>query len=884
MDKFYQACYTRLGGTERDAGWQLTNLSPDIPSRLLRFFEQRQKGNAPVGRDTPCNVKGEHLCAMEIGCEGDAFGITRVQYGVPCHGREGLYSHGFFIPDAYELLKEPNRLLALSGENFCFRGERPAPEEELDVYQQRTAEIPQSLSYEEGWDVERALERTGMNGESYRTYLYCLYSCWAKSAKTTFYVKTDGTEEMAKAMLYLAYVAVPYSMRTKLSASTFLDAKDVTMVLSHEKPDSSRWFDPGTGMENMLSDIQRRRWEKMPVVTMAFEEGCGFEQLEAKLEQLGDRGSQDLDVLKLAYTLCQGGEDRDSVDMLYDFLELPLNFNEMMEHMVGDMLSDVIRRVEHENLGVSNDMEDMLIQRQKNSTSEEFKDAIRYYRSIRLVKMDVQEASDYLEKEEDFFREMRPDLAKKGLEVLLEYYRRKLQKTIDDPTCTYKNLTDCAMEFRDLQSMGVLWNMICEKAKSIASEQIKAAQQKMGTDKALTGEHTELYLALEAYVEFGKRMKELLETVPQGEVFLADLRNDYAVKAKECIQKYDRELRSRFNKDRIREYEVFYNQDFRGMDTLCFGRELLRVYREAEYGNLQLLWDYAEHKPDDVSYIDWGAIRKPLFEYWCDSLAVRQNAWMKAEIDAVKEDPSEENIRKFVEKDSRTLNFWAVAAIQKGQETIRLMLDKESAIVRVKGKLEMSLAYNEKYWDEDMMCSWYDECTKCMKAGMEGARPIRDLLARKLAEITAQAELEEKAQAAAEKQAAKEQEKAEKQAARERKKGEKQAAKEQEKAEKQAARERADALRKAIVEDGFADQTQPQNGVPEGHVSWEAVKQEPLDVDDTDSALTVMQIGQNHWEQNKDAYVDSRGITADPVKTEKKGLKDKLNFKNWFKR
>ena len=150
------------------------------------------------------------------------------------------------------------------------------------------------------------------------------------------------------------------------------------------------------------------------------------------------------------------------------------------------------------------------------------------------------------------------------------------------------------------------------------------------------------------------------------------------------------------------------------------------------------------------------------------------------------------------------------------------------------------------------MCSWYDECTKCMKAGMEGARPIRDLLARKLAEITAQAELEENAQAAAEKQAAREQEKAEKQAAKERKKGEKQAAKEQEKAEKQAARERADALKKAIVEDGFADQIQPQNGVPEGHVSWEAVKQEPLDVDDVDSVLKRLAIQTADWEHEQE--------------------------------
>ena len=42
MDKFYQACYTRVGGADRNSGWQLTNTSPDIPAKLLNAFEQRQ--------------------------------------------------------------------------------------------------------------------------------------------------------------------------------------------------------------------------------------------------------------------------------------------------------------------------------------------------------------------------------------------------------------------------------------------------------------------------------------------------------------------------------------------------------------------------------------------------------------------------------------------------------------------------------------------------------------------------------------------------------------------------------------------------------------------------------------------------------------------------
>ena len=144
MDKFYQACYTRVGGADRNSGWQLTNTSPDTPAKLLNAFEQRQKGNEPVGRETPRDVNREFLCALDISCEQDTVSYTRIQYGVPCHGREGSYSHGYLFPNAYEFLKDPNRLLALADDNFCFHGSRPEPTEALELYLERTRQVRSS--------------------------------------------------------------------------------------------------------------------------------------------------------------------------------------------------------------------------------------------------------------------------------------------------------------------------------------------------------------------------------------------------------------------------------------------------------------------------------------------------------------------------------------------------------------------------------------------------------------------------------------------------------------------------------------------------------------------------------------------------------------------
>lgn len=322
---------------------------------------------------------------------------------------------------------------------------------------------------------------------------------------------------------------------------------------------------------------------------------------------------------------------------------------------------------------------------------------------------------------------------------LIECYRREIARVIEKPGCSYDRLLKCAGEFCDLPGATELWNMIREKAKSILTERAGEALRQMSRGEAPVGEHTRLYLVLQAYADFGRRMMELLESAPQGGEILGGLRSDYADNAKAYIQRYDRDFRFRFDAARIREYDVFYNKDFRGMDLLNFGRTLLRIYREAEGGNLRVLRDYAEHKPAGVANIDWGMIRKSLYAYWADAQAVRRNRWMAEEVYALRTDPNEENIRKFVEKDTSTLRFWTEAAAWKNQKTISLMLDKDSAIVRTKGRLELSLKYNRSYWTAEMIRNWLYDCQLCMDAGVRGVQPIRDLLEKSLEELSTEA-------------------------------------------------------------------------------------------------------------------------------------------------
>ena len=744
MDKFYQACYTRLGGADRNSGWQLTNTSTDIPAKVLSMFEQRQKGNEPVGRKTPQNVNGEHLCAMEIGCEADIVSLSRVQYGVPCYGREGFYSHGFLFPSAYELLKDPNRILALSRENFCFRGERPAPEEELELYQQRTSQIPEQLVYEEAWTVERAKARTGMNDRIYKEFLCCLYGNWARSARTAIYVKTDGTEEMAKAILYLAYAALPYSMRTKLTASTFVDAKNASLILTHEQPDGCRYFDPSNGMNDVLSPNQRKRWERMPFVSQFFEnKEPWFDELEQVLaEEMDDRYSQDTTTLQTACQIGLFGEDADPVEQLYNFLDIPQEFTEKLERRVAKQLDKVSHIITVQGLGVSDDMESLLDQRLGNARTRELKNAGKAYKTARLSQMDVQQCCEYLRKNRAIFDELRGELQKteKGRQILTAFYQEEVRITVEDAACTYEKLVDCARLFCDLFGMGDLWKAISDKAKNIASYQ---AEKALVTAWSGTGK-TPLRVALDDYGRFANEIGKLPDLCQEDRQDLIEsLKRDVAEVATRKIQAYDREFQISFCAEHMPEYEQFYTKDFVGRTTLAYSMNLLKMYQAAHEGELSLLekfrkkdyiFDQLESSAPGIKSNNRlelqdksrkESIEKSLYAYWTDSQYVRANKWMHGVSTEVDNNPSSQNKRQFVEKDTITYHFWCNAAALRGTDLISLAVEKGALIILSNYMLERSMKHNKQLWSDKWLAQMIDWCEKC---GAEKAKEVQAIL------------------------------------------------------------------------------------------------------------------------------------------------------------
>lgn len=732
MDKFYQACYTRLGGADRNSGWQLTNTSPDIPAKVLNMFEQRQRGNEPVGRKTPKNVSGEHLCAMEIGCEADIVSLSRIQYGVPCYGREGLYSHGFLFPSAYELLKDPNRILALSKENFCFRGERPAPAEELELYQQRTSQIPEQLIYEESWTVERAKARTGMNDRIYKEFVCCLYGNWAKSARTPIFVKTDGTEEMAKAVLYLAYAALPYSMRTKLTASTFVDAKNASLILTHEQPDGCRCFDPSSGMNNVLTSNQRKRWERMLFVSQLFEnKEPWFGDLERVLtEEMEDRYSQDPNTLQTACQIGLFGEDQNPVEQLYNFLEISQDYTDKLERRVAGQLEAVAHIVTAQGLGVSDDMENLLNQRLENARTRELREAGKSYKIARLLQMNVTQACAYLRTNTAIFEDLRGELQmmERGREILAAYYHEAVRIVTEDAACTYENLVLKVHTFCDIPDMGDLWKLISEKAKKIAEDQAGKALKTawIGTGK------TPLCEALDAYADFLGKIENLLGLWwADRQDLIEGLRRDISTVAEKYIREYDGKFQCGFFAKRIPEYEQFYWRDFKARPDLGYSRKLLELYQAALTGDLSKLEEFRKKdyvfydlesntsgiqqrkvwKPQDERNKE--SIEKSLYAYWTDAKTVQRNSWMHEVCEKLDMDPSKQALKEFQDKDNKAYDFWLMAAELRETDLISLAVEKDACMILSKENLERSIMYNGRCWSDErlkQMIRWCEAC------------------------------------------------------------------------------------------------------------------------------------------------------------------------------
>lgn len=343
--KFYQACYTRLDGNTNASGWKTCNLSPDMRAEMQSFFESSEKVNEIIAAP---------ICLMKIFGNGTYTGISHIQYGTKDNfGRPKFFSHGFVFEDSYEFLKDPNRILTVAPDNFRFTLEE-------------TANIPTSLMRTAAWTDESAIRRCGMTKNSYIQYMECVYAALFARTKMTIYVKTDGTDEMMKALLYLTYSALPYSLRPRISASdSEKNAKNMMLVFTSEIPAGYKYVDPKTGANNIVDRAHERRLQENEFALCYVENfpmlpenrTKYYATIEEYLRHMGDIRQSEMGALRLAFNMMTRTKNRSNeaiIGLLYDWLNLNVptndciiqNYCEVL-HMISERCKNVLNKEDY---------------------------------------------------------------------------------------------------------------------------------------------------------------------------------------------------------------------------------------------------------------------------------------------------------------------------------------------------------------------------------------------------------------------------------------------------------------------------------------------------------------------------------------------------------
>lgn len=648
MDKFYQACFNRLGGNDATSGWQLLNMSPGIPLQLKNLYEISQRSNQPAGNQVPKDLLGNDLCILEVLCDGSNVGISKVQYGLSdSFGRDNMFCHGYLFNNAYEMLKNPNSILRISDSNFRF-----TPED--------TTEIPEALEMDEPWSEESALSLCGMDKQAYIDYISCLYYSLSSKAKTTIYIKTNGTTQMARALLYLAYSAVPYCMRTKISASTFGGTTAVTarLVFTDELPESCSYMDPATGDNNILTSNLKNRWKRYPFVDyyarhyeiLVDKKEAYYSAIEAWLTRMGDPYMQDMDAIRLAFDMMRNKGDADIAGLLYDWLMLPVPNNETIERSLAELL----RKAIEQNLDLGRDKEDLLFRRLEQTSSRELIRLGNQYQAKQLIKMSLDDAVNFMNSltpESRVFNTMRENLASLdgGLEILREFYLRKANGYVSNKDLSYAELEEFSLTFSDLAHMEQVWKVIVERALQIAVDQIhKGASYKSAALKL---------------------RKFLLSTYKdvEWERFLYTM-----------AEAYDHEFRSNFMPERADEYIEFYRDQYRGgSEQFAYSAELAKHYQAILNGNWMVAADFAANGcPLN------GNPMRPIAE---QAKAVRNLMVYALYCNAA--------------QNCLEISFWCQMAHALGQNPVRLMIEKQVRVFCDQNELYRSIM-DDPFWTD----------------------------------------------------------------------------------------------------------------------------------------------------------------------------------------
>lgn len=390
---FYQAVYAHP-----DEGWAVINTSEDLPEKYADDFSAVERVNAGLVSGTPVPMGNNEnpTCMYEIYFKNDAAGLVRIQYGLSdVQGRPVSFAHGYIFPDSYKLLKTPESVLSVKKENFADQRISDAEKTQIRsmpgalnkalIERSMSKDMPSELIRDSVFSAKEALEACGMTKESYCRYILAVYAhILAAKTENNLYIKTDGSEGYARNLLFLTYSAVPFSMRSQLSASTYLYAEqhNTKLILCAELSDNMPYIDPVSGESNVLNaTLEKRIKDRNPFImravdcVMAGRQNQFFRGIEACLRLMGNEKLGSMQVINLAYKF--GMKEYDDAGqlpgMIYSWCALQVANSEEWEKG----LCVLLKKAGVYSVSIGNETRDILLSRLEKAVTDNFKNIAR---------------------------------------------------------------------------------------------------------------------------------------------------------------------------------------------------------------------------------------------------------------------------------------------------------------------------------------------------------------------------------------------------------------------------------------------------------------------------------------------------------------------------
>lgn len=429
MKKFYQVCYGKPSNN-----WQIFNYSDDASSSAISFYEKNAVNNTPQNFDYSKLGESEYLC--EIVCQDGFIETSRVKYGmVDNFGRPMMFSHGFVFNSEDGWLENPNNIVAISEDNFHFTVEE-------------TSNIPIIPKYNDPFTIESAKSITKLSNNQIKTLMGCVNLSLASSTNFSLYIVFKGTIEEKKALMYLIFSLLPYSLRYQICVSTSYNFKysmNKSFMIIDEIPDDGQYFDLVSGNTNMDLEILDDE-SKYPFLKALFTYGiyryseyCSALNEEAKKMSLPYICDYDDLVYAdiMLHTDFKSIEKKDNVDLtkfLLDFSsKVPLG-NIIVDEFIYKLLKIYIER----NIQPNEILINRIRVRNEKTKCDNLKKAYKHLQMIVLVNSGEEKTVQFLKEEKSrnikaFSEWVTYILDSNGSKYIDKYYSLEISKADSFP-------------------------------------------------------------------------------------------------------------------------------------------------------------------------------------------------------------------------------------------------------------------------------------------------------------------------------------------------------------------------------------------------------------------------------------------------------------------